>query len=43
MKINNYLNKVIIGQLLADGHVEQTGKNCRLSFSFGSTYLIYAH
>ena len=38
---NKYLNKVIIG--LADGYVEKTGKNCRLSFSFGADYFDYAN
>lgn len=41
--ITNYINKVIIGQILADGHVEKTGKNCRLSFSFGTNYQEYAN
>lgn len=42
MTISNYLNKVIIGQLLADGYVEKIGINCRLSFSFGTNYQPYA-
>ena len=41
--ITQYLHKVIIGQILADGHVEKTGKNCRLSFSFGTAYFDYAN
>lgn len=41
--ITYYLDKVIIGQILADGHVEKTGKNCRLSFSFGTNYEDYAN
>lgn len=41
--ITEYLHKVIIGQILADGHVEKTGKNCRLCFSFGAPYLEYAN
>lgn len=39
--ITQNLHKVIIGQILADG--ERTGKNCRLSFSFGTTYLEYGN
>lgn len=42
-KITYNLNKIIIGQILADGHVEITGKNCRLSFSFGTAYQEYAN
>lgn len=41
--ITNYLEKVIIGQILSDGYVERTGVNCRLSFSFGGAYLEYAN
>lgn len=41
--ISLYFHKVIIGQILADGHVERTGKNCRLSFSFGTAYLLYGN
>ena len=40
--ITTYLEKVIIGQILADGYVEKTGINCRLSFSFGTNYKEYA-
>ena len=40
--MKNYLHKVIIGQLLADCYVERTSKNCRLSFSFGAKYKLYA-
>jgi len=43
MKINNSFNKIILGQILADGYVERTGKNCRLSFSFGTNSLDYAN
>lgn len=41
--ITTYLDKVIIGQILADGYVEKTGSNCRLSFSFGTNYKEYAN
>lgn len=43
MKMTNNLHKVILGLLLADGYVERTGRNCRLSFSFGTPYLDYAN
>lgn len=42
MNITNYTKKVLLGQLLADGNIEKIGKNCRLSFSFGSSYRNYA-
>lgn len=41
--ITNYIEKVIVGQILADGYVERTHTNCRLSFSFGTDYKEYAN
>lgn len=40
--MKNNLHKIIIGQLLADAHIELIAKNCRMSFSFGTNYKEYA-
>lgn len=44
-QLTNYLHKVVLGQLLADGHMEKIGigKNCRLSFSFGTPHFNYGN
>lgn len=41
--MTNMINKIIIGQILGDGHIEKVRKNCRISFSFGQHYLDYAN
>ena len=34
--------KIIIGQILGDAHIEKIKTNCRMSFSFGTSFQEYA-
>jgi predicted nucleic acid-binding Zn finger protein len=35
------MQKILIGQILGDAHIEKVKANCRMSFSFGSSYRTY--
>lgn len=40
--MTKFQQKILIGQILGDAHIEIIKKNCRVSFSFGNNFEIYA-
>lgn len=42
-QLSNFLHKALLGDLLADASIERSGKNCRVTYSFGSGFLAYAN